>query len=308
MYQTNNPVFLSLQQIHAFKNMIPKGKLIAIGGNEDKGTEPEPNYIQKNNLNFFELQILSRIVHEAGGHNAYIEVITSASSIPEEIGHNYLDAFKKLGCNNVRVMDIRKREDVHKPEILERIRTCQCVMFTGGNQLRLSSIFGGTEFLETLLHRYFNEESFVVAGTSAGAMAMSNTMIYQGNSSQALLKGEVKITTGLALIKDVIIDSHFETRGRFGRLTQGVAANPSCIGIGLGEDAGVLISEGRYMEALGSGLIIIIDGHHIRHSNIADLKEGSPLSIENLIFHVMAKGNHFDLKGRKFFAEAVEQR
>ena len=287
--------------------MIPKGRLIAIGGNEDKGTEPEPNYIQKNNLNFFGLQILSRIVHEAGGHDAYIEVITSASSIPEEIGINYLDAFKKLGCNNVRVMDIRKREDVLKPEMLERIRKCQGVMISGGNQLRLSSIFGGTEFLEILTHRYFNEESFLIAGTSAGAMAMSNTMIYHGSSSEALLKGEVKITTGLAFIKDVIIDSHFVTRGRFGRLTQAVAANPSCIGIGLGEDAGVLITEGRNMEALGSGLVIIIDGHNIRHSNIADLKEGSPISIENLIVHVMAKGNHYDLKGRKFFAEAVVQ-
>lgn len=288
--------------------MIPKGRLIAIGGNEDKGTEPEPNYIQKNNLNFFELQILSRIVKEAGGHDAYIEVISSASSIPEEIGHNYLDAFKKLGCNNVRVMDIRKREDAQKPDMLERIRNCKSVLFSGGNQLRLSSIFGGTEFLETLVDRYVNEESFVIAGTSAGAMAMSNTMIYQGSSSEALLKGEVKITTGLAFIKDVIIDSHFVTRGRFGRLTQAVASNPSCIGIGLGEDAGVLITEGRYMEALGSGLVIIIDGHDIRHSNIADLKEGSPLSIENLIVHVMAKGNHYDLKGRKFSAEAVEQR
>ena len=288
--------------------MIPKGRLIAIGGNEDKGTEPEPNYIQKNNLNFFGLQILSRIVHEAGGHDAYIEVITSASSIPEEIGINYLDAFKKLGCNNVQVMDIRKREDVLKPELLERLRKCHGVMISGGNQLRLSSIFGGTEFLEILSHRYFNEETFLMAGTSAGAMAMSNTMIYHGSSSEALLKGEVKITTGLAFIKDVIIDSHFVTRGRFGRLTQAVAANPSCIGIGLGEDAGVLITEGRNMEALGSGLVIIIDGHNIRHSNIADLKEGSPISIENLIVHVMAKGNHYDLKGRKFFAEDVVQR
>jgi len=288
--------------------MIPKGRLIAIGGNEDKGTEPEPNYIQKNNLNFFELQILSRIVHEAGGKDAYIEVITSASSIPDEIGLNYMDAFKKLGCSNVRIMSIRKREDVQNPEMLERIRKCQCAMFSGGNQLRLSSIFGGTEFLEILLHRYMTEQSFVVAGTSAGAMAMSNTMIYQGSSSEALLKGEVKITTGLALIKDVIIDSHFVTRGRFGRLTQAVAANPSCIGIGLGEDAGVLITEGRFMETIGSGLVIIIDGHNILHSNIADLKEGSPISIENLIVHVMAKGNHYDLKGRKFFAESVVQR
>jgi cyanophycinase len=285
--------------------MIPKGKLFAIGGNEDKGTEPEPNYIQKNNLNFFELQILSRIVNEAGGHDAHIEVITSASSIPDEIGINYMDAFRKLGCKNVQVMDIRKREDTDRPEHIERIRNCNAVMFSGGNQLRLSSIFGGTAMLEILTERYFHEENFIIAGTSAGAMAMSNTMIYQGSSSEALMKGEVKITTGLAFIKDVIIDSHFVTRGRFGRLTQAVAANPSCIGIGLGEDTGVFITEGRYMEAVGSGLVILIDGHNIRHSNIADLKEGSPISIENLIVHVLAKGNCYDLKSRKFSAEIV---
>jgi cyanophycinase len=283
---------------------IPKGKLIAIGGNEDKGTEPEPNYGQKNNLNFFGLQILSRIVHEIGGHDSNIEVITSASSIPDEVGQNYLDAFGKLGCKNVRVMSIRNREDAQKPEMIERIKNCDGVMFSGGNQLRLSSIFGGTDFLNILRDRYM-DENFLIAGTSAGAMAMSNTMIYQGSSSEALFKGEVKITTGLGFIRDVIIDSHFVTRGRFGRLTQAVAANPSCIGIGLGEDTGVFISEGKYLEAVGSGLVIIIDGHHIRHSNIADLKEGSPISIENLVVHVMSKGNSYDLGTRKFSAEVT---
>ena len=163
-------------------------------------------------------------------------------------------------------------------------------------------IFGGTEFLRTVISRYQNE-NFVIAGTSAGAMAMSNTMIYQGSSTGSLLKGEVKITTGLALIKDVIIDSHFVTRGRFGRLAQAVASNPSCIGIGLGEDTGVLIKEGNKMEAIGSGLVLIFDGHNIRHSNIADIEEGQPLSIENLIVHVMAKGNFYYLHERKFYNE-----
>ncbi|HNS11380.1 MAG TPA: cyanophycinase [Bacteroidia bacterium] len=288
--------------------LIPKGKLIAIGGSEDKGTESEPNFHQKNNLNFFEMQILSRIVQETGGHEANIEVITSASSIPDEVGQNYLDAFNKLGCKNVHHMDIRTRDQVQSQEMVDRISKCDGVMISGGNQLRLSSLFGGTSFLEILSERYFNESEFVIAGTSAGAMAMSNTMIYQGSSTQALLKGEVKITTGLAFMKDVIIDSHFVTRGRFGRLAQAVAANPSCTGIGLGEDTGVLVTEGRFMEAIGSGLVIILDGHHIRHSNIADLKEGSPISIEHLVVHVMAKGNYYDLKDRKFFAESVENR
>ncbi|HXC05843.1 MAG TPA: cyanophycinase, partial [Bacteroidia bacterium] len=196
--------------------------------------------------------------------------------------------------------------DVVLPEYTERIRKADGVMFTGGNQLRLSMIFGGTEFLRVITERYMNEK-FVIAGTSAGAMAMSNTMIYQGSSTGALLKGEVKITTGLAFIKDVIIDSHFVTRGRFGRLAQAVASNPGCIGIGLGEDTGVLVTEGNRMEAIGSGLILIFDGHNIRYSNIADLPEGAPISIENLVVHVMAKGNFYQLSERKFYAIAPQE-
>ncbi len=281
---------------------IPKGKLIAVGGNEDKGTEAEPNFEQKNNLNFFALQILSRIKDEMGGNNAVIEVITSASSIPQEVGENYIDAFGKLGCTNINVMHIRNREDAAKQEYIDRIRKCDGVMLTGGNQLRLSTIFGGTEILK-LLHLRYQNENFVIAGTSAGAMAMSNTMIYQGSSSGALIKGEVKITTGLALMKDVIIDSHFDKRGRFGRLAQAVASNPSCIGVGLGEDTGVLLTEGHQMEIIGSGLVILFDGHQIRHSNIADLQDGVPISIENLIVHVLTKGNCYDVRERRFFSE-----
>ena len=168
--------------------------------------------------------------------------------------------------------------------------------------MRLSTIFGGTEILRVLLDRFYNED-FVIAGTSAGAMAMSNTMIYQGSSGGALIKGEVKITTGLAFIKDVIIDSHFDKRVRFGRIAQAVASNPSCIGIGLGEDTGVLITGNNYLEAIGSGLVIIVDGHNIHHNNIADLSDGSPISVENLVVHVMTKGNAYDLMDRKFRVE-----
>lgn len=281
---------------------IPKGKLISVGGSEDKGTEIDPHFAQKEHLNFFEFGILKRILSEMKGVDSHVEVITTASQIPEEVGENYIQAFGKLGCKNVGVLHIKKREDALNPEFIERIKKADGVMFTGGNQLRLSMIFGGTEFLRTIISRYQNED-FLIAGTSAGAMAMSNTMIYQGSSTGALLKGEVKITTGLALIKDVIIDSHFVTRGRFGRLAQAVASNPSCIGIGLGEDTGVLVKEGNKMEAIGSGLVLIFDGHNIRHSNIADIEEGQPLSIENLVIHVMAKGNFYYIHERKFYNE-----
>ena len=278
---------------------IPRGKLIAIGGAEDKGTDLEKGEVYRSNLNFFELGILRRIVEEAGGKGARIEVITTASTIPYEVGENYLDAFGKIGCTDIGVIHIRNREDAQREEYIQRVANCAGVMFSGGNQLRLTAIFGGTQFLSVIKKRY-RDENFVVAGTSAGAMAMSNTMIYEGNPTRAHLKGEVKITTGLGFMEDVIFDSHFEKRGRFARLAQAVSANPSCIGIGLGEDTGMLITEGNRMEAIGSGLVIIVDGHDIRYSNMADIPEGNPLSIENLKVHFCAKGNGYLVQERKF--------
>ena len=278
---------------------IPTGKLIAIGGAEDKGTEVEKGELHKNNLNFFELGILRRIVEETGGIKKRIEVITTASMIPHQVGENYLNAFGKIGCVNVDLMHIRTREDLQQREYLQRLKECDCIMFSGGNQMRLTSTLGGTTFLKTLCERYLNEH-IVVAGTSAGAMAMSSTMIYEGNPFRAHLKGEVKITTGLRMIDNIIIDSHFEKRGRFVRLAQAVAGNPACIGIGLGEDTGMIITGNNRMEAIGSGLIVIIDGHEVMHTNIADIPEGNPMSIENLHVHFCARGNGYIIDERKF--------
>jgi cyanophycinase len=283
----------------------PKGKLIAIGGAEDKGTDLETGDIHRNNLNFFELGILRRVMEEAGGPSSRIEIITTASMIPYEVGENYLNAFGKIGCTNVDVMHIRTRQDTQARDYINRIQDCDAVMFSGGNQLRLSATGGGTEFLRIIRRRYL-EENFVIAGTSAGAMAMSHTMIYEGNAARAHLKGEVKITTGLGFITSLIIDSHFEKRGRFGRLAQAIAAHPGSIGIGLGEDTGMLITDGNKMEAIGSGLVVIIDGHDIMHSNIADIPDGNPVSIENLKVHFCEKGNGYLINERKFLPEASE--
>ena len=285
---------------------IPKGKLLAIGGAEDKGTNLETGEIHRNNLNFFELGILKRFVQEVGSTDKRIEVITTASMIPVEVGENYQTAFGKIGCSNIGLMHIRNRADAMNNEYVERIKNCDGVMFSGGNQMRLTSSFGGTEFLALLLKRYHEESAFVVAGTSAGAMAMSNTMIYEGNASKAHLKGEVKITTGLGFMDDVIFDSHFEKRGRFSRLAQAIATNPSCIGIGLGEDTGMLITEGNKMEAIGSGLVMIVDGHDIKYSNIADIPDGNPISIENLKVHFCENGNGYMVNERVFLTEAKE--
>ncbi|MCF8254640.1 MAG: cyanophycinase [Bacteroidia bacterium] len=278
----------------------PKGKLISIGGAEDKGTDLEQGLVTRNRLNFFELGILKRIVDEVGGTEKRIEVITTASSIPEEVGENYIEAFGKIGCTNIGIIPIRNRQDAMLPEYIERVKNCDGVMFSGGDQLRLTSIFGGTEIYTILHDRLAHEEGFVIAGTSAGAMAMSNTMIYQGKSDLAHLKGEVKITTGLAFIANVIIDSHFDKRGRFNRLAQAVASNPQCIGIGLGEDTGVVISEDNQLEVVGSGAVVIVDGKDIRHSNITDISEGAPISIEGLKVNILVKGNGYLLKERIF--------
>lgn len=283
----------------------PKGKIIAIGGAEDKGTDLETGEFHRNNHNFFELGILRRVVEEAGGTSARIEVITTASTIPFEVGDNYLNAFGKIGCSNVDVMHIRNRQDAMDRQYIDRLLQADAVMFSGGNQMRLSVTDGGTEFLAIMKRRY-QEENFLIAGTSAGAMAMSATMIYEGNATRAHLKGEVKMTSGLGFISNAIIDSHFEKRGRFGRLVQAVATNPSCIGIGLGEDTGMLLTAGNKLEAIGSGLVVIMDGHDIIHNNIADIPDGNPISLENLKVHFCEKGNGYLIRERQYLPVARE--
>ncbi len=287
--------------------MQPTGKLIAIGGAEDKGTDLELGIIHRNNLNFFELGILKRIVAEAGDLQHRIEVITTASATPREVGNNYLNAFARIGANNVGHLSIRDREDVLNAEYIERVRRAKVVLFSGGNQYRLTSTLGGTELLEILHHRYW-KEGLVLAGTSAGAMAMCQTMIYEGNSGRAHLKGEVKMTTGLGFCANIIFDSHFDKRGRFARLVQAVAANPSALGVGLGEDTGIVVTKGYHMEAIGSGMVVIIDGHQIRHSNIAEIPENNPISLENVVVHFMASGDRFDSVKRKFEPKPLEIR
>ena len=278
--------------------MVPKGKLLIIGGAVDLGSSlnyneniSHPHYIK-----FFELGILKRIILEsAKAENSVVEVITTASQIADIVGEEYIKSFGQLQVNNVRVMDIRSRADAAIPEYLDRIAKADVVMFTGGDQLRLSSIFGGTAFLQILKKRY-QEDNFLIAGTSAGAAAASSNMIYRGSSSEALIKGEVQITAGLGFINSVIVDTHFVQRGRIGRLFYAVASNPGMLGIGLGEDAGLLITEGNWMEAIGSGLTILVDGRYINETSIYEVEMGSPVSIEGLRVHVMSIFDKYDLE------------
>ena len=277
--------------------MVPKGKLVIIGGAVDLGSSlsyneniSHPHYVK-----FFEKGILRRMIMEsAQGTDSIVEVITTASKIPDIVGQEYIKSFNQLQVNSVHVLDIRTREDAGTEDALERVKKANVIMFSGGDQLRLSSIFGGTEFLRILKSRYM-EGNFVIAGTSAGAAAASSNMIYRGSSSEALIKGEVQITGGLGFIDDVIIDTHFVQRGRIGRLFYAVASNPGILGIGLGEDAGLLITEGTCLEAIGSGLTILVDGRYINGTNIYDVEIGAPVSIDNLKVHVLSIFDKYDL-------------
>jgi len=277
--------------------MKTHGKLIIIGGAVDKGSFTETNLDKEapKNLNFFEEGILKRIINESRHKElSRIEVVTTASKIPREIGPEYVKAFSFLGANNVDVLYIEKREQASESEVLERLKVADVVMFTGGDQLRLTSILGGTPFHDILIDKYRNTD-FIYAGTSAGAAAASNNMIYQGSSQEALLKGEVKITSGLGLIDDVVIDTHFVQRGRIGRLFQAVVGNPKVLGIGLGEDTGLLILNGKQMEAIGSGLVILVDGRDVKDTNLTQVELGQPISINHLVTHVMSNHDTFDL-------------
>ncbi|WP_309609618.1 cyanophycinase [Flavobacterium sp.] len=278
-----------------------RGKLIIIGGAVDKGsfTETDLDKSAVKNLNFFETGILKRILDESK-HKllSRIEVITTASKIPKEIGPEYVKALNYLGAQNVDILNIERREQAMDPEVVARLKAADVVMFTGGDQLRLTSILGGTPFHDLILEKYINED-FIYAGTSAGAAAASNNMIYQGSSSEALLKGEVKITSGLGLIDGVIIDTHFVQRGRIGRLFQAVVGNPKVLGIGLGEDTGLLITNNTQMEAIGSGLVILVDGREIKDTNLTQVELGYPISINHLVTHVMSKYDTFNLSTHK---------
>lgn len=278
-----------------------KGTLIPIGGNEDKGYNDD----DYNKIDYIEEGILSHVVREAGGINANIVVIPTASSIPVEVGKNYIEAFKTLGCENVTVLDIRSQEDSEKPEAIALIENANCVMFSGGDQSKIAKKIGDTTIHHILLDRFKNEKGFVIAGTSAGAMAMANEMIIGGSASEAFVKGAVKMDKGLGLIPKLTIDTHFIRRGRFGRLAEAVAKYPKLIGIGLAEDTGLIIKN-NIIEVIGSGMVIVFDPRKLKHNNEKVLKAGTPMSLTNLKTHVLANGDRFNVKKKKVKVLPVE--
>jgi cyanophycinase len=281
--------------------MSDKGVLIPIGGNEDKGPGESENYT----LDFIEDSILSHVVKEAGGSDARIIIIPTASSIPKEVSQNYIDAFTHLGCRNLRVLDIRNRMHSSKRDTIKAIEEADCIMFSGGDQSKIIKFIGGTEMHRLMEHRYLNEK-LVIAGTSAGAMAMSREMIAGGSSQESLYKGAVIMRNGLGLIPDLIIDTHFIHRGRFGRLAEAVAIHPNLLGIGLAEDTGIIIDAENHFKVIGSGMVILFDPSGLTHNSHKALPEGTPISLGNLVVHILANSDEFTINNRNITITPLE--
>lgn len=265
------------------KVLNPKGTLIPIGGGEDKE---------------YEKHVLDRVIKETGKRHPKICLITLATGLPEEVARDYKSAFRKLGITNLSVIYYHNRPEADSKDNMEKIRNCDVIMFSGGDQLKLSSLLGGTALLELIKERYISESKFVVAGTSAGAAAMSDTMIIAGSSLDALVKGELELTNGLDFIDGVFIDTHFTERGRFGRLFQTVTCNPGVIGIGLGEDTAVVIKKGE-LEVVGSGLVVIADGTSIEYTDLAEIHDGDVITVEGIKVSVLGPGKHYNIKHKK---------
>ena len=277
---------------------IPKGKLLIIGGAESKAKNSQSDTEDKNK-DFEPFEILKELVPNKN-RSQVIEVITTASKVPDEVEDMYTDAFEKAGFKKIGFLKMVNNEDCSNLDYVKRIEKAHAVFFSGGDQLRLSTILGNTEALRSITDRYYNDPDFIIAGTSAGAMAIARLMVSEGETNEALLKGAVHISSGLGLIDGCLIDTHFAKRGRFGRLSQAIVTNPTCIGIGLGEDTALIIKKGREAECRGSGMVVVIDGKNVKHTNIAYAEDDSPVCIENLKVHILCKGNKFMLDKRKF--------
>lgn len=270
--------------------------LIPIGGNEDKGIVNGRGDAYR--MDFVCEGILSHVVKQSGGLNAKIVVIPAASSIPKEIAQNYLDAFKKLGCTDVHILQILERSDSENPEAIELIKTANGVLFTGGDQSKIVKKIFNSTIHHIMMERFINEP-FVIAGTSAGAMCMSQEMITGGNDIDSFRKGTVAMGSGMGFIPELIIDSHFIRRGRFGRLTESVAKFPHLVGVGLAEDTGLIIQSKKEFQVIGSGMAIIIDARHATHNYQRILHEGTPMTVVDLRTHILSNGDRFEIKTRR---------
>src|SRR5271167_4768731 len=266
-----------------------RGWIIPIGGAEDKENSP---------------QILRRFVRLAGGENADIAIIPTAS-MSRGTGPRYERIFSEMGALRVTSLDFDTRRDAEEPGRLERLRQASGVFFTGGNQLRLSTLIGGTSVAKAV--RHMNAVGIPVAGTSAGAAFISEHMIAFGDEGSTPIAGSVRLAPGLGLTNRFIIDQHFRQRDRLGRLLTALAYNPFAIGIGLDEDTAAFIGPDETLEVEGSGGVTVVDGSDVTFSSIGDVGEGAPVCMLGLRLHILVAGATFNLHTRLATAGALVQ-
>jgi cyanophycinase len=256
-----------------------KGCLIIIGGHEDRKDE----------------RVILREVarHVRGGK---LVLATVASHQPEGYFEEYQRAFSDLDIGELVELYVEDRSEAGDRDKLSVLDDAAGIFFSGGDQLRITSQIGDTGIEAKVRALY--ERGGVVAGTSAGASVMSETMLVKGTSQVTHRIGDLHMAPGIGLIRDVIIDQHFAERGRFGRLIGAVAHNPRVLGLGIDEDTAAIVQDDR-LEVIGSGAVYVVDGTHVTHSNVAEAQSECALALHNVRVHVLPDGNGFDLKERQ---------
>ncbi len=260
------------------------GHLLIIGGAEDK---------------LRQRQILGRFVTLAGGAEARVVVISTASSLGDEATELYLGLFRQMGVSDVRGMRPLVREDANDRRLAGMLADATAVFMTGGNQLRLSSVIGGTLLGRAIVERH--RAGAVIAGTSAGASAIASHMVAFGTSGATPKQRMTQMSAGLGLLPGVLIDQHFEQRNRFGRLLALVAQSPALLGMGIDEDTAALVSPRSVLEVLGKGSVTIIDPANIQ-TDAYEVKRYRPIMVSGVALHSLPSGYRFDIRRRKLMA------
>jgi cyanophycinase len=257
------------------------GPLVIIGGAEDREGDCE---------------ILREFVRLAGGRRARLVIISVASDAPQEVAGVYEQTFRRLGARQASALDLRSRAVANDDASVASITAATGVFFTGGNQLRITRLLGGTR-LDTALHRR-REEGLVVAGTSAGAAMMSSVMIVGSAPTMTLRAGVVELGSGLSFLPGVLVDQHFEQRGRLRRLLAAIAQHPHQLGLGIDEDTGVVV-DGHAFEVFGSGSVTVVDAGGLTHTNLGEVERHELLAICGVRIHILPAGYRFDLQNRE---------
>jgi cyanophycinase len=256
--------------------------VMIIGGAEDKTNE---------------CGILNAFVKSAGGDSATIGIIPSASREPAAVGDRYYQLFTAMGAPHVQVLDIRYRNECEEARWIDVLNDCSGVFITGGDQLRLRDLIGGTRLLQVLKEKLARSE-LVLAGTSAGAAIMGEQMIAGGSSGESPNQSLVDLTDGLGFVPELLVDQHFHNRNRMARLLSAIAAHPNRLGVGIDEDTCIAIAEDGVFQVLGKGTITVIDPGSLTHTSYPESLETSPLSLHNLKVHVLNQGDRYDYKAR----------